>query len=1305
LSITSNATAAVDVGGNALVSGIEVVNTTATVSTVAVNLATFTGVTTVGSVGSTAAVTYSGLNVIPTVNLTGTSASLTATLGATAVAGTADAMTINLSAVGSTADATVTVNGVENITVNASNVGAILANGTSVGAIIASDALRSLTVVGTGQTVLEANMAGAGTGTTGVTATITGSAGADIFSVRVPAAASKLSADFGAGDDTIDITQANAAQTIVGGAGTDTLIYAGTATAAAADTVNITGFENVIMNTAVDFALATSSLRYVGVAAAGTYTGLAANGVVTLDDGGSLTLANTLLTGTTDAVTFNVGQATDATATGATIAAGTFDVVTVNAIASSAVLSTASAAINVSGTTLNTVTLNSSQGVTLTGGGAALTTINASGVAGAFSTTATTSTTAAVTITGGAGNDAINGGALGDSLVGGAGADTITGGVGADTMTGGAGADVFVIGVNTGVTATTAVSTATITDTITDFVSGSDRIQLGQPVTAFVGNVANIQLGLAAMTAANQAFFVTSENTLYVVAAFGGTAGTLTNTDTIVRLPGVTALTAADLAIGSSAGGADLTLTNVAGTSVANLTATAGTLAAATTGFTGAVLTTGLNDTVRATALQLDNAAAAVSTITGGNGFDTLVLSGGNAGGQTTAAELAAVTGFERIQLVASTVTGGATTAFDIVVDDANVTDNGTLEITAATLTTVAVNIDAQAVNAAATRAVNITGSAFAAGVDTLIGGTGNDTISGGAGNDLITGGAGNDVLNGGDGDDTITTAGTDNIDGGAGNDVVIVASAIGGSATDRATVTLGAGVNSLTLNNTANISNADVTATGGVYGITVGAAGAATVTMTPGQFTGAFQVVRTNATDRINFSTNGTVNASASTVAIFGLSAGTAGTGANTFTAGAQTTIIGATGADTINVASAANAQNLLGGTVTGDTGADVINVTGNDATTVTIAATVTGVETITFASTTGNVSVTTNAANATATQSLTVTASSLTTGTLTFVGTAETDGSLVVTGGGAADTITGGTVADTLTGGAGADVLTGRAGADNIVGGTGADRLYGDNDGTVGVSTLTLTIGAASTGTASVIIGGITSTANVGADATATSTNLVAAINGNTALAGIATAAVAGATTVVTFLVDGNLAATFTATAGANTAAIAATATGAAGTAGADVINGGDDADVIVGGGGADVLTGGAGADNFVFQTGHSNLTSLASITDYRATGAGTDTINLLNVTAARGTVATVQDFSTSASFGAALNLAAASNTVANGLVVFMFGGNTFMLVESTNAALNAYESADFLLQLNGTPFTTATALGAIGVDFIVG
>jgi Ca2+-binding RTX toxin-like protein len=1200
LSITSNSAAAVDVGGNALVSGIEVVNTTATVSTVAVNLATFGGVTTVGSVGSTAAVTYSGLNVIPTVNLTGTSASLTATLGATAVAGTADAMTINLSAVGSTADATITVNGVENITVNASNVGAILANGTSVGGVIVSDALRSLTVVGTGQTVLEANMAGAGTGTTGVTATITGSAGADVFSVRVPAAASKLSADFGAGDDVVDITQANAAQTIAGGAGTDTLIYAGAAAAATA-TANITGFENVIMNTAVDFALATSSLRYAGVAAAGTYTGLAAGGVVTLDDGGSLTLANTALTGTTDAVTFNVGQTTDATATGATIAAGTFDVVTVNAIASSAVLSTASAAISVSGTTLNTITLNSSQGVTLTGGGAALTTINASGVAGAFSSTATVSSTAAVTITGGAGADVITGGAFGDSLVGGAGADTITGGLGADTMTGGDGADVFVIAANTGVTAETAVSTSTVTDTIIGFTSGSDRLQLGQPVTAFVGNVANIQLGLAAMTAANQAFFVTSENTLYVVAGFGGAAGTLTNTDTIVRLPGVTALTGADLAVSATSGGTDLTISAInASSGQTGATANVG-ITALFTGSTSLNLT-GLADTVRSTgAFLAGNGAAggAGATLNGGNGIDTLAVTGGGT------IDFSDITNFETVTLGETTVTGGTTTATVLAIVDANITAGSTLTVNASGTTTTTVNVDASAVTSAVAtpRSLNITGGGSVTLVDTLIGGAGNDTISGGAGNDAITGGAGNDVLTGGDGDDTfivVAANGTDVITGGAGNDILNLTGAIGTSLTSVSSVDLGAGVNRVVMANAADLTFASVSATGGVYGITFGTSGS----MTQAQFSGAFEVTGAGGTDALTFTTNGTVNVSASTVEAFVLTSGTATTGTNAITIGAtQTTITGGTGADTITVSAAGTHTLNLGtgddvinmgaflttnDTIDGAGGNDTLNFTdaGGAATDI---ANVSNVETIVLGAAVSEFN--SAQANVGATATLTINAAAAT--SLVFSGAAETDGGRF-----------------NITGSAGADNLTGGDGNDTISGGAAADTLVGG--------------------------------------------------------------------------------------------------------AGADVLNGGAGIDNISGGLGADVLTGGADADVFNYNAAAaavSTLTNLDRIVDYRlATGenAGAlDTVDLRGIgaaTTAAGTVATVQDFSAQGSLGAALNLAAAGNAVDNGLVVFMFGGNTFLYVEQTGDGTgNTYNAADFLLQIDGTPFTTTTALTATG--FVLG
>jgi Ca2+-binding RTX toxin-like protein len=377
---------------------------------------------------------------------------------------------------------------------------------------------------------------------------------------------------------------------------------------------------------------------------------------------------------------------------------------------------------------------------------------------------------------------------------------------------------VFVIAANTGVTADLAVSTATITDTITDFVSGTDRLQLGQAVTSFVGNVANIQLGLAGMTGANQAFYVTSENKLYVVA----TRGTLAGTDTIVNMPSsVTGMSGADLSIGSTTGGTDLTIS--ANNAVSGQTG-ATTAVGITTGFTGSTSLnlTGQADTVRSTGAFLAGGAGA--TINGGNGIDTLAVTGGGT------LIMTGITNFETVTLGETTVAGGTTTATALVIANANIDLGSTLTINASGTTTTTVSVDASGVASAvgAARSVNITGGGSATLVDTLIGGAGNDTISGGAGNDLITGGAGNDVLTGGDGDDTFNvaaTAGADVITGGAGNDILALTGSIGTSATVVSSVDLGAGVNRITLADTVSLANASVSATGGVYGITLGGA------------------------------------------------------------------------------------------------------------------------------------------------------------------------------------------------------------------------------------------------------------------------------------------------------------------------------------------------------------------------------------------------------------------------------------------------------------------------------------------------
>jgi hypothetical protein len=62
-----------------------------------------------------------------------------------------------------------------------------------------------------------------------------------------------------------------------------------------------------------------------------------------------------------------------------------------------------------------------------------------------------------------------------------------------------------------------------------------------------------------------------------------------------------------------------------------------------------------------------------------------------------------------------------------------------------------------------------------------------------------------------------------------------------------------------------------------------------------------------------------------------------------------------------------------------------------------------------------------------------------------------------------------------------------------------------------------------------------------------------------------------------------------------------------------------------------------------------------------------------------------------------GAALNAAAASNAIDLGRIVFIHGGNTYAMIETVGAG-GAYVATDALVQITGTPFTTATTLTSI-------
>jgi Ca2+-binding RTX toxin-like protein len=392
-----------------------------------------------------------------------------------------------------------------------------------------------------------------------------------------------------------------------------------------------------------------------------------------------------------------------------------------------------------------------------------------------------------------------------------------------------------------------------------------------------------------------------------------------------------------------------------------------------------------------------------------------------------------------------------------------------------------------------------------------------------------------------------------------------------------------------------------------------------------------------------------------------------------------------------------------------------DSLTLVANGATSVTVS----GNNGLTISNDSGNSAITTfNASGVVADSAATVdTAANL---GVTFSSVNSTATATVnITGGDGNDTLSGNAAKDTINGGKGDDIITGGAAVDTLNGGDGADIVYADNAGDKRVEKFTVTTNSTGSETATVTILGETVSFDDGTTGDATITAMLTAIQGMTGYGKYFTAAkTAVVTTItddyitVTYLVDGDTASSadfagstgaFNAgTAGAATAAVQVTA-GTAGTAAADVVDGGAGADVIVGGGGTDALTGGAGVDTFFFLKGYSNLASMATIADYAFVTSGTENDKLVlgDVAAAAGTVTTVQDLSAYGSLGTALDAAAAGNAVSNGLVVFIYGGNEYVYVESNSG--NTYNSADFVVKLTGTPIAAATAIAGLGFDAV--
>ncbi len=357
----------------------------------------------------------------------------------------------------------------------------------------------------------------------------------------------------GSGDDTFILTS-DGSDTIDGGAGTDTLSFAGNtngqiisidsatnylnsktaATAVAADIVtggrvydNNSGSVNT---TSAGYTMVVSNIEnIIGSDAADIiYGNSAANSI---QGGAGSDIADTIFGGGGDD-TIAGGTGVDVINAGSgansiTDAGSGADVITHDAASSTV-------AITVTGTGAVTLTA-SAAGATATVAGTVVGTVNASTSTAAVTLTSTSSGIA--TFTGGDGADSITGAGAADVLVGGAGNDTITGGAGADAINVGVGTDrvvqaalgasgTFALGSGT----TNSVSTATL-DVVTGFGAG-DVLQLAQytgtAATSAAANVLVSTIAAKAETVATTSGPTLADNTVVVVR--GTHTGGSTNT-------------------------------------------------------------------------------------------------------------------------------------------------------------------------------------------------------------------------------------------------------------------------------------------------------------------------------------------------------------------------------------------------------------------------------------------------------------------------------------------------------------------------------------------------------------------------------------------------------------------------------------------------------------------------------------------------------------------------------------------------------------------------------------------------------
>jgi hypothetical protein len=1056
---------------------------------------------------STTTVTASATNL----NIAATSTNQNiVTTSAVPSAGAADAITIDLSAAGTTAATSITSDGIETFNVNLLTTAS---GSTTPGALtavtLASNQLENVNIAGSVDGSLVASLAGASA--FGQVGTVDASTATGNVTINVTPGGSsdgKTSVSMGSGDDKVTIGALDKDYTITGGDGTDTLVASATAPgstlpAASYVGVGVSGFEKVDANGgSIDFRSLANNTTFVSTEGAGTYAKAGA-GIVDsfLPAGGALTLTRAT-DGAADSLNVHITQATAATVTASLVNEETITVAsagTGSAITHSLGLTVTDA------TKLNVIGSNALNITSLVGETALATidagthtgqtfTVNASGSAAAMTVTGSAGTQSALgatvnTITTGSGADKVTGGNFADTLTTGTGNDSVDGGAGNDTLTTNGGNDTA-IGGDGDDTITTGTGSDSIVggagNDVIDAGSGSDTVDAGagtDQIVVTLNDSTNVDGGAGTDRVSAATGTITSTTAASVSGQF------ITVTDSIA--PTLTGVESLHITLDTTTGTAASNQVNLDLTSATSLASLfmdtddgGGNEFGKVTNFAGTSATLYGGDTAISATNELDNL-----TFDGvGQAAVALNLQGFL---QPAAGSTLTLTGIQGLTIAAdstSQLTGSADQDNFLGIITANgvtslaVTSSGSATTNAAALTTAAIS-------ATGANAISLTSGAFD---DFDI--TGNVTAAAAVETAAITVGTDSqmtlaDVLMP---SSTLLSANITVNDGGFlsnsnANVAIAAAEAVDITASSIAdlNVTVGAGAIAALDLRSIGLTDADMTVGASsnlVLGTSLGLAGAASNIKISGRgdlddtddnaIGNEFNILGTTVTfdmaglttdtDNTTITTAATVKATIKTGLGDDVVTGSVGADSITTNAGADT-VTGGAGADTLTLGTGTDI--VLYSDVTGATSHSLANLSG-----VAINLSATAVTAATIATAMGGGIVIGGGAGVAgadlAAGSAGYLATSAGNSTATMVrdsisGAENVTGSALgdyIVGGATAGIIGGGAGIDVIIGGAGADTITGGAANDTITGGTGADEIrhVRTTDGTITVTDL---------------------------------------------------------------------------------------------------------------------------------------------------------------------------------------------------------------------------------------------------------